>query len=279
MISPTQPALANEPITEPVLMPLRSHRRLRRHWILSAGTLAVIVLAWYLFSDLFKVIPTLYFPTMVATGHALTTLGWNLGKDAGATAWRVVLSWIIGCSLGAGVGLVMTKSRTVYYVLNPIIEGLRPVPPIALIPFTLLWFGLSDLGRVVLAALSCFMILVVSTVVAARNVNPTYIRAAQSLGATSNQVYRTIVLRAILPNLVSAFRVAAALAWAVVVATEYLGAQSGIGYLILQASYTVNTAVVLLGVITVGLEAFVFEQILRLGSKWITRWVERIEES
>lgn len=251
--------------------------RRRPYWTLSAATLVVIVLAWYLFSDLWHVIPILYFPTMTSTWKALTTLSWRLGSDAGATAWRVVLSWVIGCSIGTGVGLVMAKSRTVYYLVNPVVEGLRPVPPIALIPFTLLWFGLSDLGRVVLASLSCFMILVVSTIVAARNVNPTYIRAARSLGANPNQVYRTVILRAILPNLVSAFRVAAALTWAVVVATEYLGAQSGIGYLILQASYTVNTAVVLLGVVTVGLEAFLFEQLLRYGSMWVTRWVERIE--
>ena len=247
------------------------------YMLVSIASLVTLVLLWYLLTDVTHAVKPLYFPSIGETWTALSTLGWTLAQDAGATAWRVLVSWAIGCALGTAVGLVLARSRIAYAIANPVIEGLRPVPPIALVPFTLIWFGLTDTGRIVLGALSCFMILVVSTVVAARNVNPIYIRAAQSLGATSNQVYRTIVLRAILPNLVSAFRVAAALTWAVVVAAEYLGAQSGIGYLILQASYTVNTAVVLIGTVTVGLEAFLFEQLLRITSGWLTRWVERIE--
>jgi ABC-type nitrate/sulfonate/bicarbonate transport system permease component len=239
----------------------------------------LLILAWYLLTGATHAIKPLYFPSMSSVWDSLSKLKWTLAKDAETTAWRVVVSWAIGCSLGTAVGLILAKSRVAYALANPIIEALRPVPPIALVPFTLIWFGLTDTGRIVLGALGCFMILVVSTIVAARNVNPVYIRAAQSLGATSNQVYRTIILRAILPNLVSAFRVSAALTWAVIVAAEYLGAQSGIGYLILQASYTVNTAVVLIGTVTVGLEALLFEQFLRISSTWLTRWVERIDGS
>ncbi len=254
-----------------------AHQKSSKLWMLSASSLILVVFLWWLLSDALSVIPTLYFPTMHQVGIALNNLGWTLATDAGATAWRVVVSWLIGCASGTVLGLVMARSKIAYYIINPLVEALRPVPPVALIPFTLLWFGLSDFGRIFLAAISCFMIMVVSTVVAARNVSPVYLRAARSLGAQPGQVYRTVVLRAILPSLVSAFRVAAALTWAVVVATEYLGAQSGIGYLILQASYTVNTAVVLIGVIAVGIEAFLFEQILRVGAAWITRWVDRAE--
>ncbi len=84
--------------------------------------------------------------------------------------------------------------------------------------------------------------------------NPLFVRAAQSLGASPNQIYRTVVLRAILPNLVASLRIAAALARVVVVSAEYLGAQNGIGYLILQASNSLNTSVVLIGTAT-GIEA------------------------
>lgn len=250
----------------------------RPFWILSVLSIVTLVVAWFLLCDVLKVIPTLYFPTMSATGQALSNLRWTLALDAGTTAWRVILSWVIGSTLGIAVGLAMVKSRALYYAVNPLIEGLRPVPPIALIPLMLLWFGLSNTGRIVLAALSCFMILVVTTVVAGRNVTPIYVRAAQALGAGPNRVFTTVILPAIVPQLVGAVRIAAALSWAVVVAAEYLGAQSGIGYLILQASHTVDTAVVVLGVITIGLEAFLLEQIIRLVSARLTRWVDRLQD-
>jgi len=243
--------------------------------LLSVVSLAVLVALWYVLTDLTNTVKPLYFPTIDSTWSAARTLGWNLFDDAKATAARVVASWAIGCALGTLTGLVLARSKIAYYLINPIIEALRPIPPIALIPFTLIWFGLTEEGRLVLGALSCFMIMVVSTTVAAANVPPVYLRAAASLGASKNQTYFTVVLRAIFPTLVSALRVAAALSWAVIVAAEYLGAQSGIGFLILQASHTVNTPVVLLGTIVVGLEAFVFEQILRLATTYLTRWVER----
>jgi ABC-type nitrate/sulfonate/bicarbonate transport system permease component len=196
--------------------------------------------------------------------------------DAGATAYRVVISWVIGCAVGVLIGVLMSRNRVVFYAVNPIVEALRPVPIIAFIPFTLLWFGLSDLGRIVLGVLVTAMIMIVSTTGAARNVSPVQIRAAQTLGATGPQVYRTVVLPAIFPTLVASLRVAAGFAWAVIVGAEFLGAQNGIGYLLLQASNSVDTAIVLVGTVVVGVEAFIFDQLLRLATNHFTRWVDRM---
>ena len=271
-------ALTSQP-TQPPSSASETRTRAGRDWrpLLSVGSMLALVLAWYLLTDVTGVVDPLYFPTVHETWQAAQTLGWNLWDNIRATTVRVLISWAVGCTLGVLVGLAMARSKIIFYLVNPLIEALRPVPPIALIPFTLIWFGLTEQGRIVLAALSCFMIMVVSTVGAARNVPPVYLRAAASLGASSNRIYFSVVLRAIVPALVSAIRVSAALAWAVVVAAEYLGAQNGIGFLILQASKTVNTPVVLLGTIVVGLAAFLFEQIIRLVTNHLTRWVERSE--
>jgi len=246
--------------------------------LLSVLTVIVVALAWYVLTDISQTIAPLYFPSVHATWDSVSQLGWTLAQDAGATVWRVVVSWAIGCGLGTAVGLVMVRSRIISSVGNPLIEALRPIPPIALIPFVILWFGLGESGRIFLGTLSCFMILVITTYVAARNINPIYVRAAKSLGASDNRVYYSVILPAIIPQLVAGVRVAAALTWAVIVATEYLGAQDGIGYLILQASHTLDTATVLVGTITIGIEAFVFEQIIRVVSERLTRWVERIND-
>ncbi|MET7993668.1 ABC transporter permease [Amycolatopsis sp. NPDC005232] len=253
----------------------RPRRRLDLR-ILSVLAVVVVLAAWYLLTDLLKVVPDLYFPSIASTIEAGKTLGSNLALDFGSTAYRMLFGWVIGCALGVLAGLIMARSRIAYFSVNPLIEIIRPVPPIALIPFTILWFGLTDTQRIALAALPCFMTLAVTTMESAKNVNPLFVRAAQSLGASPNQIYRTVVLRAILPNLVASLRIAAALAWAVVVSAEYLGAQNGIGYLILQASNSLNTSVVLIGTATVTIGAFVFDQILRLVTKFLTRWVDRM---
>lgn len=243
--------------------------------LISVVSILVVIAAWYVLTDATHTIDELDFPSISESWTAVQRLGSTLWSDAATTAYRMVISWAIGCTLGIVVGLWMASSKIFYSAVNPLIEALRPAPIVALIPFTLVWFGLSDTGRILLGVLAGFMTLVVTTVNAARNVNPVAVRAAQSLGASKGQVYRTVVLPAIFPQLVAALRVAAALCWGVIVAAEFQGAQSGIGELVLTASNSVDTPVVLVGTVCVTVEAFIFETILRVGTGRMTRWVDR----
>ncbi|MDQ3525192.1 MAG: ABC transporter permease [Chloroflexota bacterium] len=230
---------------------------------------------WWLLTSGLSIVKPLYFPAPVEVISSLIRLGPSLLADGMATLMRVVVSWMLGSALGVLAGLVMVRSRIAYFILTPIVEALRPVPPVALIPFVILWFGIGDSGKIFLAALGCFMVMAINTIVAADNVAPVYLRAARSLGATQNQVYRTVILPAIVPQLVGGLRIGAALAFAIVVAAEFLGAKNGIGTLIMLASRTLNTPVVLLGTIVIGLEAFLLERVIRWFSLRLTSWAER----
>jgi len=248
----------------------------QRLWPLaSLGTLLVVGCIWWLLTSGLAIVKPLYFPAPVEVISSLTRLGPSLLADGMATLMRVVISWMLGSGLGVLAGLVMVRSRIAYFILTPIVEALRPVPPVALIPFVILWFGIGDSGKIFLAALGCFMVMAINTIVAADNVAPVYLRAARSLGASQNQVYRTIILPAIGPQLVGGLRIGAALAFAIVVAAEFLGAKNGIGTLIMLASRTLNTPVVLLGTIVIGLEAFFLERVIRWFSLRLTSWAER----
>lgn len=248
----------------------------QRLWPLaSLGTLLVVGCIWWLLTSGLSIVKPLYFPAPVEVISSLIRLGPSLLADGIATLMRVVVSWMLGSALGVLAGLVMVRSRIAYFILTPIVEALRPVPPVALIPFVILWFGIGDSGKIFLAALGCFMVMAINTIVAADNVAPVYLRAARSLGATQNQVYRTIILPAIGPQLVGGLRIGAALAFAIVVAAEFLGAKNGIGTLIMLASRTLNTPVVLLGTIVIGLEAFFLERVIRWFSLRLTAWAER----
>jgi len=257
-----------------------SYRRGRFDWgrllpLLSVLSLGAVVALWWALTSGFHVIAPLKFPEPREVVDSVDALRGQLLEDAWATFVRVVLSWLIGSAAGVLTGLAMVRSRVLYYLVTPLVEALRPVPPIALIPFVILWFGIGESGKLFLGALGCFMVMAINTIVASGNVPPVYVRAARSLGATQNQVYRTIILRAIVPHLVSGLRIGAALAFAVVVAAEFMGAESGVGALIMLASRTLNTPVVLLGTLIIGLEAYLLERVIRFVSLRLTSWVER----
>lgn len=243
--------------------------------LVSVGTLVIVTLLWWLLTSGLRIVRPLYFPSPEEVVGSLTTLGPTLLGDAVATLVRVLVSWSIGSALGVIVGLLMVRSRTAYHIMTPLVEALRPVPPIALIPFVILWFGIGDSGKIFLAALGCFMVMAINAIVAAGNVPPVFVRAARSLGASQNQVYRSVILPAIVPQLVSGLRIGAALAFAIIVAAEFMGAQKGIGALIMLASRTLNTPVVLLGTIVIGLEAFLLDRTIRWVSDRVTSWAER----
>ena len=246
--------------------------------LVSVASIVAVVVLWWVLTTGLNVLKPLTFPSPEEVWDAAKELRGQLLSDALATLVRVVVSWAGGCALGVLVGLVMVRSRVLYHVLTPLIEALRPVPPVALIPFVIVWFGIGDSGKIFLAALGCFMVMVVNTVVAAGHVAPNYVRAARSLGAGQNQVYRTVILPAIVPELISGLRIAAALAFGTVVAAEFIGAENGIGTRIMLASRTLDTGVVLLGTILIGLMAFLLERVIQLISARATRWAERSDD-
>jgi ABC-type nitrate/sulfonate/bicarbonate transport system permease component len=239
---------------------------------IGALTTLILVVLWFCLTP--NLIPELVFPSPHAVWQAIVALRLNLVDHALTTLARVLVGWTLGGVLGIAVGLLMTWNKLFFSIANPLIEVIRPIPPIALIPFFIIWFGLSLTGQVMLVALSCFMVLAVNTHVSVNNISLIYIRAATSLGASKFRIYKTIILPAILPSLVSGFRVAAALAFAVAVAAEFMGAQSGIGYLIMVARRTLDTNVILLGTIILGLESFVFDWGIRSISRHLCRWSE-----
>jgi len=255
--------------------------KLRRHHLLTELTrfavVAVLFVLWYLLTP--QPIPELIFPSPLSVARAAQSLGPDLIRHAGITLGRVTLGWAIGVFLGILMGLILYANRAVRLVLHPLIEAVRPLPPVALIPFFIIWFGLSLVGQLTLIALGCFMVLTINTFTAAGLVPSVYLRAATVLGAPRREIYRTILLPAIVPSLIGGVRIAAALAFGLGVAAEFMGAQSGLGFLMMVARRTLNTNTILLGMIIVGIESYVFDALLRAVGRYLTRWSESSLES
>jgi ABC-type nitrate/sulfonate/bicarbonate transport system permease component len=240
--------------------------------VISLLVLFFVAALWWSATTGLGLVRELFFPSPESLYQSLTTLNVRLLEDSLATLSRVLISWIGGSALGVLVGLLMARSRSMRFALNPIIEAVRPIPPVALIPFVILWFGIGDSGKIFLGALACFMVMVVNTTVAVTNVPPVLLQAARSLGATEGTLYQRVVFPSILPEILSGFRIGSALAFAVIVAAEFLGADAGIGRLIMSASRTLNTSVVLLGTIVIAVMAVAVDQAILRLSAFLTRW-------
>lgn len=244
---------------------------------LSLAVIVILCVVWWIVTTGTGLVRPLFFPSPESVWATIKQMNTNIWDHSLATLIRVVSSWIIGSMIGIFIGLIMARSKFIYFTLFPVIEGLRPVPPVALIPLVIVWFGIGDSGKIFLSALACLMVMIVNTIVATKNVLPVYLQAAQSLGAKGWRLYRTIVLPAIVPEILSGFKIGIALAFGITVATEFMGAQFGIGYLIMQASRTLNTEVVIIGTFIIGIQAFVVERLLHYVTARITKWTEQVE--
>lgn len=246
---------------------------------LSFIVILVTILVWIILTRNQTTSQRLIFPSPDSLLSILVNQ-WPAILHYSLTTWyRVLVGLAIGSVVGFLTGLLMTWNDWINSIFDPIVELIRPIPPIALTPFFILWFGLGDLGQLLLVALGCFMVIVVTTIVSVKNIEPVYIRAARSLGANDLDLYRTIIIPAILPSLVSGIRVASATGFGLTVAAEYLGAQGGLGFLIRNARTILQTNAILLAAILLGIESFLTDRLIRLISRKLTKWTPNSQET
>lgn len=255
--------------------PARGRTRPLDARLLGVVSMIVFIGVWWLLTSGLEVIRPLLFPSPGAVVEAAVRLADVLPEHTFATLVRVLSGLALGAAGGVLVGLAMSGNRYVRGLLDPQIESLRPVPPIAAIPFFILWFGLAEYGKILLIALAVFMVMVVATTEAVANVPPIFVRAAKTLGASAWGTYRTVIVPAIVPSLVGGLRIAAAAAFAVDIAAEFMGAQEGLGYLVMNARRTLQTDVILLSIMVIGLLSAALDQGIRLTARRVTRWSDR----
>lgn len=251
----------------------------------TGGYLSLVAIAlwfgiWFAITeDGFALMRPIMFPSPVKVIEAVGRISHLLAEDVAMTMVRVLVGFTLGTLLGVGLGLQMAYNRKVFHFFNPLVESIRPVPVIAMIPFFLMWFGITEPGKLLLITLGVFAIVVVSTLEAVRNVPPIFLRAGETLGASKYQLFRTIIIPAVIPELIGPLRVAAALSYTLVVAGEFMGAQSGLGFRIMEARRLFNPDVILVGVVVItGLSA-ITDTLIRKLTGYITRWSERSASS
>jgi ABC-type nitrate/sulfonate/bicarbonate transport system permease component len=234
----------------------------------------LVILVWAVAST-DRLVQPIFLPSPGDLWDSLIVLGPFLPNAIVSSVTMVLMGFALGTTLGIGMGLAMAYSRTVRDLLGGTLDFFRPVPIFALIPLFVLWFGIGRAPQVALVALGTSVLLGVTTVEAIRNVPPVYLHAALTLGSGRSRIYRSVIIPWLLPNLLGAIRVAAAASWGLGVAGEFLGAQTGLGFLMIVRSEYLDTAGIVVIVLIYSLLSLALDQLILFAEAPLTRWTER----
>lgn len=179
----------------------------------------------------------------------------------------------IGIAAGIVTGLAMARWSRFRGLTELPIEVLRTIPPLAAIPFILIWLGTTPAAQLLMVGFYAFVMLVVTTLNAAANVNPLYPRFAATLGAGPNRTFRTVILPAMVPGIAGGVRVAVGIAWGIQVVAELMGGRQGMGQVFSMMISFQALDVIIVGIFWVTVAAVVVDLVLVWGIRYLTRWV------
>jgi ABC-type nitrate/sulfonate/bicarbonate transport system permease component len=212
-----------------------------------------------------------YLPTVT---HTVSTFVHYLGRPypaQGSPLWldtltslrRILIGFAAGTAIGVALGAAMSASTVARYLVDPVIEVLRPLPPLAFIPLFIIWFGIGETPKEVLILIGVVPVMAVTTVAALDEVPDDLRLCARTLGASARYTMLRVQIRAALPGIITGMRLAMAGSWTSIVAAELIAATSGLGYLISQAGDYLNTALVFSGIAAIAIVALILDACLR----------------
>ena len=271
--------------------------------LISAVTIVAILGGWWIVTHL-ELIRPLFLPSpelviskfnrIACTDYYLEKLLVALGTRDGVEAecagfsehtlyehilwslYRVFFSFSLAVVTAVPIGIAMGMSRYARGVFDPPIEFYRPIPPLAYLPLTIIWFGIGESGKLFLIYLACFAPIAINARAGVRSVSIEQIHAAYSMGGTPQQVVRQVVIKAALPEILTGMRVAIAFGWTTLVAAEMVAAKAGIGVMVLNAARFLATDIVFLGIVVIGAVAFVFDLAMRRIERALVPWKGKV---
>jgi taurine transport system permease protein len=251
--------------------------KVSRSVLLSTLTVAVLLAAWAVVTEmgwaneLFLPKPQAVWAAFIKTmtkGYQGATLLQHLG----ASLYRILTAFALACLIGIPLGVLMGVSRNARALLNPLIEFYRPLPPLGLYTLLVMWLGIGESSKLSLLFLAGLPGIVISTIQAVTSVDPVYVRAAQSLGATRRHLLFHVYLPAAGPLILAGMRISLGFTYTVLVAAEIVAASAGIGWMIWDAAKFLLSDVVIMGLIVLGLTGVVLDLMMRGIAKLLMPW-------
>jgi ABC-type nitrate/sulfonate/bicarbonate transport system permease component len=196
----------------------------------------------------------------------------ELYVDAWASLMRAIPGFFIGTVLGVALGLGAGISRNFDQMLSPVVFLTYPVPKIVMLPVFMLWFGIGDLSKVLIIALACFYPSFINAFYGARATPRILVWSARNMGATQAQIFRRVVLPGALPLIFAGMRVALALSFIVMFATEMINARSGLGHLIREAENGLRFDLMYVALLAIAILGYAGDRLLRFLREKLLPW-------
>lgn len=208
---------------------------------------------------------------VVKAAWALTVSG-ELWTHVKVSAWRALAGLAIGGGLGLVLGLLTGSVKFFEILLDSTIQMVRNIPALALIPLVILWFGIDEMAKLFLIAISVFFPLYINTFHGIRHVDPGLIEMGRSYGLSRWQLYREVILPGAMSSILVGLRFALGLMWVILIVAETISAQAGIGYLTMNAREFLQTDVVLVGILLYALLGKLADVLARGLERYWLRW-------
>ncbi|PRD26917.1 UNVERIFIED_CONTAM: tauC [Trichonephila clavipes] len=267
----------NQAQSSSVFSPISAFFTRHRSLALSLSSVLSVLVIWYLITAL-KIVPSLFLPSPQAVWQKFLEVSQQgfmkatLWQHLAASISRVLLALVGAIAIGVPLGLWMGLNKWVRAVLDPLVELLRPIPPLAYLPLLVIWFGIGETTKVLLIFFSILAPVIISSTHGVLSHQLNRERAALSLGASQSQVFWHVILPTALPHILTGIRIGLGVGWSTLVASELVAADRGIGFMVQSAAQFLITDTVVLGIIVIAIVAVSFELFLRWLQKQLSPW-------
>ncbi|MGU3399710.1 ABC transporter permease subunit [Brucellaceae bacterium D45D] len=247
---------------------------------ISLATIIGLIALWWIAASL-KLVSPVFLPSPAQVLNKFFTVAQNgfvdatLAQHLGASLARVFAALVVSIVVAVPVGLAIGLSRVGRGILDPILEFLRPIPPLAYLPLIVIWFGIGELSKVLVIFLAMLAPIALSTASGVRSVSQERLNAARAFDASRWQLARYVVIPHTLPSIFTGVRIALGAGWTTLVAAELVAATRGLGFMIQSAAQFLVTDVVIMGIIVIAVIAFALELILRKAEAILIPWAGR----
>lgn len=249
------------------------HKNFNREFLISCTGILSFFFIWHLVATSGHIDPVMLTPPgeVFRSAIALAKTG-ELYGHVQASILRIVTGYALGSTVGIAAGVVLGRSRFLEAFLGPILQMARAIPPLALVPLIVFWFGISEDAKVGLIAWATFFPVWINTLLGVKGANPLYIRAGRSLGARRLVLLRKVVIPAALAPIFAGMRVALSMSFTVLVAAELAGALAGLGYLIQMSALSFRIDNIFVGIVILAVLGFLADLVLMRVLYWAFPW-------
>jgi ABC-type nitrate/sulfonate/bicarbonate transport system permease component len=254
----------------------RAQQRRQMGWRLAFNLIGVLIFlaVWEAVPRVVPWINTVLFPPpsqVVETLGPMLASG-EIARNIMVSVGRAGAGFLIAAVLGIAAGVATARLRGLQHLTEPLLHGFRAIPVIALVPLSVLWFGIGETAKVALVATGAFFPIWIATFIGVRDVHIIYLRSAACLGAGRIATMFWVILPAALPLILAGLRQAMAISLIVLVAAELSGATAGVAYMMSMGHQLFRVDVMFIGLVLLGTLGFVFDRLFVLLTRRLFPW-------